>query len=248
MEPTGARPPHRPDRGRSGARGRFILAGLLLPLRRRRARAVRAPVRGHGADRARPEARRLRRDALLHQVVALHEPARSPGDRAGGRGLEPDRDGRAVAVAPGRPGAGAARRAGDRLPAHAPPDRRRALRRAQRHRAPPALRAGEQRARGAHLRRRRRRQHAAARDEAQPLARLHPGRPDRRRPAQAAPARAGHPGARHPRRPAARAEGGARRRGDHRDALRSRPACARRSCRRAARPACRAPPCRACPS
>ena len=36
------------------------------------------------------------------------------------------------------------------------------------------------------------RQHAAARDEAQPRARLHARRPDRRRPAQAAPARAGH--------------------------------------------------------
>ncbi len=196
-----------------------LLAVVLLPLRRRRAGALRAALRGDDRHRHRREARRLRGDALLHQVVALHEPARPAGDPPGDRRLEPDPRRAAVDLAPRRPGAGPARRPRLRLPLHPGADRRRALRRAQRDRAPAALGAGEQRQGGADLRRRRRRQHPAARDEAQPRPRVHARRPDRRRPAQAAPAGAGHPRPRHPGRPAAGAARGARRRGHHRHAL-----------------------------
>ena len=84
-------------------------------------------------------------------------------------------------LAPGRPRARAARRPGLRPPADPRPDRGR-LRGAQRDRAAAALRAREQRQGGADLRRGRRRQHPAARDEAEPRARLHARRPHRRRP------------------------------------------------------------------
>ena len=132
----------------------------------------------------------------LHEVVALHEPARPAGHPAGDGRVQPDPGGAALDMAPGRPRARAARRPGLRPPADPRPDRGR-LRGAQRDRATAALRAREQRQGGADLRRGRRRRHPAARDEAEPRARVHARGPHRRRPPEAPAARAGHPRARH---------------------------------------------------
>ena len=202
--------------GRAG-----LFPRLPPPLRRsrRRARALPRPVRAHARVRGHRQRRDPRAVRRLPALDALLVAERVPADRAGLAGL------RARARRLRRGGAAeAAVRAAARLrvgqrpdrrprplrPAHARLPRRRALHRARRLRAAAArLAAAQGRPHGPDRRRGRRRAPAAARDHAQPGARLPAARLHRRRPAQAG--RAHRPrarGARHD----PRAGAGARRR------------------------------------